>query len=461
MDFETMNSDTMDFDTMNVGTMNFSRESGERSHETPTVSPAMAPQAKIRKKAPTLKIKDWEPHKQQVLRLYIIEDKPLSEVKTIMEESGFSAGIRQYKSILAKWDIGKNVRPQEMKAIVRKRKYRNEEEKDKGMLGFRIRGTIVEERKIDRWVKAKGEQEDLDARQSPALVPRSLPSEAFIYQPGFNGSPTMFGTSGSVVDMTDYNMRAVNQPSVTVPSRFKQVDEERLAEELTSLEQRYGVDHPQTFDVLEELGRIFVTQGRYKSAERLFVRLILACREKLGEKHLSNLRAITYLGEVYACQGEYSRAQEMLERNFTVLKTLFGLYNGSTLFCMGKLGNVYTDQQLWDKAQELLRQEIECRKVFFGPEHVDTLASERLLAYILAQQGRLTEAEQLARSVLEILSRFSGLESRHTLNCREVLANILANLGQYEEAVELQLHFAQYAQFIGGLERARPDIGRR
>lgn len=52
----------------------------------------MALPVKIRKrKAPTLKEKDWEPYKIRVLQLHVNQDKPLTEVKAIMEESGFQA----------------------------------------------------------------------------------------------------------------------------------------------------------------------------------------------------------------------------------------------------------------------------------------------------------------------------------------------------------------------------------
>lgn len=99
-----------------------------------------APPAKTRKKkAPTLRVEDWEPYKARVLELHVAQDRPLIEVKAIMDQSGFKAEyafqslfpytrltlefrIRQYKSILAKWGVGKNIRPREMKAIVRKRK---------------------------------------------------------------------------------------------------------------------------------------------------------------------------------------------------------------------------------------------------------------------------------------------------------------------------------------------------
>jgi hypothetical protein len=64
--------------------------------------------------------------------------------------------------------VGKNVKPQEMQAIVRKRQQRILEEEDKAMLGFRIRGSEVEERKIERWMKEKRIPESVPYAPSPA-----------------------------------------------------------------------------------------------------------------------------------------------------------------------------------------------------------------------------------------------------------------------------------------------------
>ena len=54
---------------------------------------SMAPPTRVRKrKAPTLRDSDWEPYKDRIVHLHITQDKPLPEVKKIMEkEMGFTA----------------------------------------------------------------------------------------------------------------------------------------------------------------------------------------------------------------------------------------------------------------------------------------------------------------------------------------------------------------------------------
>ena len=54
---------------------------------------SMAPPTRVRKrKAPTLRDSDWEPYKDRIVQLHITQDRPLPEVKKIMEEeTGFTA----------------------------------------------------------------------------------------------------------------------------------------------------------------------------------------------------------------------------------------------------------------------------------------------------------------------------------------------------------------------------------
>jgi hypothetical protein len=60
------------------------------------------------------------------------------------------------------------VKPNEMKAIVRKRQQGRLVDTDKGDLAFRVRGRVVEPEKIDRYEKRKGITESMEYAPSPA-----------------------------------------------------------------------------------------------------------------------------------------------------------------------------------------------------------------------------------------------------------------------------------------------------
>jgi hypothetical protein len=60
--------------------------------------------------------------------------------------------LRQYRTRITQWGQDKNIKTDEMKAIVRKRQHRKLVE-DKQDLKFTVRGSSVESEKIVRWMK--------------------------------------------------------------------------------------------------------------------------------------------------------------------------------------------------------------------------------------------------------------------------------------------------------------------
>ncbi|PSN58555.1 hypothetical protein BS50DRAFT_154072 [Corynespora cassiicola Philippines] len=115
----------------------------------------MGPPARLRKrKAPTLRAADWEPYKKRILDLHTGQNLPLPKVRQMIEEEyGFRAELRQYRTRISQWGKDKNIKPQEMEAIVRKRQKRKLVEVNKGPLVFEVRDSQVEPQKIERWMK--------------------------------------------------------------------------------------------------------------------------------------------------------------------------------------------------------------------------------------------------------------------------------------------------------------------
>jgi hypothetical protein len=69
---------------------------------------------------------------------------------------------------ISKWGEDKNVKPQEMQAIVRKRQKRKLVETDKRQLVFKVRDNEVERQKIERWMKRHDVADSFLYAPSPA-----------------------------------------------------------------------------------------------------------------------------------------------------------------------------------------------------------------------------------------------------------------------------------------------------
>ncbi|KAH5063199.1 hypothetical protein HBH96_061220 [Parastagonospora nodorum] len=136
---------------------------------------SMQPPPKPRKKAPTLRDADWEPHRVLITELYT-SGKTLKDVIVIVKaETGFHAEDRQYKSRISKWNLDKNTKTKEMKSIVKKRQKRKIIEDGKAELVFSVRGNEVDSAKIDRWVREHNVDEDeLYSPSSLASTPSAI-----------------------------------------------------------------------------------------------------------------------------------------------------------------------------------------------------------------------------------------------------------------------------------------------
>ena len=77
----------------------------------------------------------------------------VSQIGVQVADTNCGYSLRQYRTRITQWGKDKNVKPQEMSAIVRKRQRRKLVEVDKGELSFKVRDVSVEPQKIDRWMK--------------------------------------------------------------------------------------------------------------------------------------------------------------------------------------------------------------------------------------------------------------------------------------------------------------------
>ena len=130
------------------------------------------------------------------------------------------------------------------------------------------------------------------------------------------------------------------------------------------IETLLGGDHQDTLSILSTLAKVLMDQGRYRSAEELIRRLLIAYSDGNGDNKIGRLKALHLLSHVLYRQGIYSKAEKT---------------------------SLYT---------------VQSRKSLLGVSHQDTLQSMTILALTNLALGRMDAAQEL---LLEIMERGRGI----------------------------------------------------
>ncbi|KAL9581988.1 MAG: hypothetical protein Q9212_003560 [Teloschistes hypoglaucus] len=116
--------------------------------------------------------RDWEHYRETIERLYVTDDRSLPEVVAIMTSlHGFVATERQYKRRISDWHLDKNVKDEEMRAIIATEASRLQQGKRSV---FYVRDRQVDSKKIDRFAQRK----KIDKYTSAALAKSSNTSSS-------------------------------------------------------------------------------------------------------------------------------------------------------------------------------------------------------------------------------------------------------------------------------------------
>ncbi|KAL9599601.1 MAG: hypothetical protein Q9219_003757 [cf. Caloplaca sp. 3 TL-2023] len=96
---------------------------------------------------------DWEDYHEIIERLYVKENKTLPlVVQELKRDYGFAASERQYKRRISEWHLDKNVKEDEMRAIIAMEAMRLRQGKEST---FYVRGHPVDPTKIKRFARRK------------------------------------------------------------------------------------------------------------------------------------------------------------------------------------------------------------------------------------------------------------------------------------------------------------------
>jgi tetratricopeptide (TPR) repeat protein len=155
-----------------------------------------------------------------------------------------------------------------------------------------------------------------------------------------------------------------------------------------------GKDHPYTLRHVHGLGVLRAKQGRYEEAETHFKRALEGGRLKLGEGHPYTLETINELGVLRREQKDYAEAERLLRQALEGRELKLGADHPHTLTSMHELALVYIGQEGYDKAKPLLLDAYHGRETKLGPQHPHTVDSLRQLVTLHEAWSKPEEAEK-------------------------------------------------------------------
>jgi tetratricopeptide (TPR) repeat protein len=205
-----------------------------------------------------------------------------------------------------------------------------------------------------------------------------------------------------------------------------QIDEETL-----------GPDHHDVAASLNNLARLYVSQGRFAEAEPLYKRALSIGEKALGLDHLSVATRLSNLAGLYYRQGRYADAEPLYKRALAIQEKALGLDHPDVATSLNNLALLYYSQGRYAEAEPLYKRSLAIYEKALGLDHPDVATSLNNLAGLYYRQGRYAEAEPLHKRALAIDEKALGLDHPSVATSLNNLALLYDNQGRYADAEPL------------------------
>jgi tetratricopeptide (TPR) repeat protein len=164
----------------------------------------------------------------------------------------------------------------------------------------------------------------------------------------------------------------------------------------------------------------------------------------MGEKHDRTLNTMHSLAAVYTLQGRYESAEKLYLEALEGRRQVLGEANPFTLYSMGDLAKVYWEQGRYEEAERLFQETLEAQRRNSYPAGL--ASTLKGLAGLYERQGRYEEAERALLEACESVRRITREESWMEglfFGVRSALAGMYGRHGHYEKAEPLYLELEE------------------
>ncbi|OQV00398.1 hypothetical protein CLAIMM_05895 isoform 2 [Cladophialophora immunda] len=244
-------------------------------------------------------------------------------------------------------------------------------------------------------------------------------------------------------------LETVNNLGNLYVNQGKLVDAEGMyMRALAGKEKALGVNHPSTLDTVNNLGNLCVNQGKLDEAKVMYMRALAGYEKALGVDHPSTLDTVNNLGLLYVNQGKLDEAKVMYMRALAGYEKALGVDHPSTLDTVNNLGNLCVNQGKLDEAKVMYMRALAGYEKALGVDHPSTLDTVHNLGLLSQHQDKLDEAEAMYMRALTGREKALGVNHPSTLDTVNNLGILYANQGKLVDAEGM------YVRALAGKEKA-------
>jgi CHAT domain-containing protein/Tfp pilus assembly protein PilF len=249
------------------------------------------------------------------------------------------------------------------------------------------------------------------------------------------------------------------------------------------LAQKYGPDHPNLSNPLQNLGIIARQRGHYSEALELFERAHRIRETTLGPQHPYTAAVLINIGNVHKDVGEFAKARDLYQRALDILEVSAGPYHQLTLMALANLSNVYRAEgdavravEYQARVNQVVEKNIELNlaigseraklayaegigertnsalSLHFRDAPDNRVAAELAVTVLLQRKARVLDAMTDSRTILR---QRLGPGGQRLL---DELGNVTANLAAAALNGPGKISPAEYAKQLASLEEQREKI---
>ena len=170
---------------------------------------------------------------------------------------------------------------------------------------------------------------------------------------------------------------------------------------LEILTQVLGPEHPQTLNVQNNLGALYVYQGNFVASRLVHEKTLATRRRVLPPVHPDTAYSLDNLGDVLRLTGDYERALELTTEGLEMRRKIYRGPHLQVATSLDNLGSVFGSMDRREEALKCYQEALAIREKQLGA-HYSTGITYNNIAVTLKELGRYDEAMEIYAKVLEM-----------------------------------------------------------